>query len=74
LPDRVDSGPASSSLLRLAAATAGVLAFTLAAAAILAGAIMRLLAAEAGLAAAITALAILALGDVRHGDLLGLGW
>jgi hypothetical protein len=67
VPDRVNPGPASPqkqfSLFRLAAAAAAALA----------GAIMRLLAAKTGLAAAITALAILVLGDVRHGDLLGLG-
>ena len=44
-----------------------------AAAALGAAAIMLLLAAKAGLTAAIGALAILVLGDVRHGDLLGLG-
>ena len=65
-------GPASFSLLRLAAAAAIALAFRFAAASFLAAAIVLLFAAEAGLTAAIGALAVF--GDVRHGDLLGLGW
>jgi len=74
VPDRVIPGPAPPSLLRLAAAAAIAFALAFTTAAALAGAIMGLLAAKAGLAAAVGALAILVLGDVRHGDLLGLGW
>jgi hypothetical protein len=73
-PGKSRPGQKQFRLFRLAAAAAIALAFTFTAAAALAGAIMGLLTAEAGLAAAIGALAGLVLGDVRHGDLLGLGW
>jgi len=72
-PDR-EIPARQSRLFRLAAAGAAALAIAFAAAALGAAAIMLLLAAKAGLAAAIGALAILTLGDVRHDDLLGLGW